>query len=127
MDMAQMAAIGLTGTLLAVTLRRENAQMALLVSVTTGVLLFLSLLSPLGELLGILQETAQKAGVSDGYFAIVLKVIGIAYLAQFGAQLCMDAGETAIAAKIELAGKILIMAVSAPVLIELLDVVLHLV
>ncbi len=127
MDMAQMTALGLTGTLLAVTLRKENGQMALLVSVTTGVLLFLSLLAPLGELLEILRETAEKAGVSDGYFTIVLKVIGIAYLAQFGAQLCMDAGESAIAAKIELAGKILIMAVSAPVLVALLDVVLNLV
>lgn len=127
MDMAQMTALGLTGTLLAVTLRKENGQMALLVSVTTGVLLFLSLLAPLGELLEILRETAEKAGVSDGYFTIVLKVIGIAYLTQFGAQLCMDAGESAIAAKIELAGKILIMAVSAPVLVALLDVVLNLV
>lgn len=127
MDMAQLAALGLTGTLLAVVLRKENGQAALLVSVTTGVFIFLSLLEPLGELLGLLQETAERAGVSDSYFAIVLKVIGIAYLSQFAAQLCMDAGESAVAAKIELAGKVLIMAVSAPVLIELLDVVLHLV
>ena len=58
---------------------------------------------------------------------IVLKVTGIAYLAQFGMQLCNDAGQTSIAGKIELAGKIMMMVVSAPVLLSLLDVVMGLI
>ena len=70
---------------------------------------------------------AEQAGVAEGYFGIVLKVIGIAYLSQFASQLCADAGEGAVAAKIELAGKALIMAVSIPVLTEVLHVVLMLV
>ncbi len=49
----------------------------------------------------------------------MLKVTGIAYLAQFGMQLCIDAGQSSIASKIELAGKIMIMIISAPVLISL--------
>ena len=57
----------------------------------------------------------------------VLKVIGIAYLTQFGAQLCADAGEGTVAAKIELAGKILMMTAAAPVLIGLLELVMGLV
>ncbi len=125
--MIQIAAIGLVGTFLAVLLKKENPQICMLVSVMTGVLILFQVLSPLGELLHILQETAEKAGVADGYFTIILKVIAIAYLAQMGAQLCLDAGEGAVAAKIELAGKILIMAVSAPVLLQLLNVIISLV
>ena len=56
----------------------------------------------------------------------MLKITGIAYLSQFGMQICADAGEGAIAAKIELAGKILIMTVSAPILLAVLDVVMGL-
>lgn len=82
---------------------------------------------PLGRLIGLLRETAETAGVGDGYFAVVLKVIGIAYLTQFGAQLCADAGEGTVAAKIELAGKILMMTAAAPVLIGLLELVMGLV
>ena len=65
--------------------------------------------------------------MGEGYFSIVLKVIGIAYLTQFGSQLCADAGESAIAAKIELAGKVLMMTAAAPVLTGLLEMVMGLV
>ncbi|MBQ2880591.1 MAG: stage III sporulation protein AD, partial [Anaerotignum sp.] len=108
-------------------LKKENPQIAMLTAAATGILIFLMLCSPLGELLSLLQETAEEAGVGEGYFRIVLKVIGIAYLTQFGAQLCADAGETAVAAKIELAGKVLMMTAAAPVLTGLLETVMALV
>lgn len=125
--MIQIIATGLLGTLLAIILRKENPEICMLVSLMTGIFILFRVLSPLGELLGVLQETAKKAGVTDGYFIVILKVIAIAYLSQMGAQLCLDAGEGAVAAKIELAGKILIMVVSAPVLLQLLDTVMGLV
>ena len=111
----------------AVLLKKENPQMAMLVAAATGILIFLMLCAPLGALLALLRETAAEAGVGGDYFAIVLKVIGIAYLTQFGAQLCADAGEGAIAAKVELAGKILMMTAAAPVLTGLLEMVMGLV
>lgn len=124
--MAQIVATGLIGTVLCVLLKKQSPEISLLIAVATGVFIFISLCDKLGILLTLLEETAQKAGVSEGYFAIVLKVTGIAYLAQFGMQLCIDAGETSIAGKIELAGKIMMMIVSAPVLLSLLDVVMGL-
>ncbi|HIT87644.1 MAG TPA: stage III sporulation protein AD [Candidatus Coprocola pullicola] len=126
MNMAQIVATGLIGTVLCVLLKKQSPEISLLIAVATGVFIFISLCDKLGILLTLLEETAQKAGVSEGYFAIVLKVTGIAYLAQFGMQLCIDAGETSIAGKIELAGKIMMMIVSAPVLLSLLDVVMGL-
>ena len=129
MEMAGLAAFGLTGTFLALVLKKENPQFALLTALATGVLLFLQICSPLGESLGrfVGWQMAEQAGVAEGYFGIVLKVIGIAYLSQFASQICADAGEGAVAAKIELAGKVLIMAISIPVLTEVLHVVLTLV
>ena len=127
MNISGIIALGLTGTVFSVLLKKENPQMAMLTAAATGILIFLMLCSPLGELLSLLQETAEEAGVGEGYFRIVLKVIGIAYLTQFGAQLCADAGETAVAAKIELAGKILMMTAAAPVLTGLLETVMALV
>lgn len=125
--MGKLIAIGLIGTIFAVLLKKENPQLALLLSVITGVLLFGMLFTPLADLMGLLQHTAEQAGVSGGQFAVVLKIIGIAYLTQFGAQLCADAGEGAIAAKIEMAGKLLMMTAAAPVLTGLLELVLGLV
>ena len=127
MDITKVIALGLIGTIFSVLLKKENPQIAMLTASATGILIFLMLCSPLGELISLLRETAEQAGVGEGYFSIVLKVIGIAYLTQFGAQLCADAGESAIAAKIELAGKVLMMAAAAPVLTGLLETVIELV
>ena len=126
MDITKVIALGLIGTIFSVLLKKENPQIAMLTAAVTGILIFLMLCSPLGELIILLKETAKQAGVGEGYFGIVLKVIGIAYLTQFGAQLCADAGESAIAAKIELAGKVLMMAAAAPVLTDLLETVIGL-
>ena len=127
MEISKIIALGLIGTIFSVLLKKENPQIAMIVAVVTGVLIFLMLCVPLGNLLALLRETAEQAGVGEGYFSVVLKVIGIAYLTQFGAQLCADAGEGAIASKIELAGKVLMMTVAAPVLTGLLEMVMGLV
>ena len=127
MDITKVIALGLIGTIFSVLLKKENPQIAMLTAAATGILIFLMLCSPLGELISLLRETAEQSGVGEGYFGIVLKVIGIAYLTQFGAQLCADAGESAIAAKIEMAGKVLMMTAAAPVLTGLLETVIGLV
>ena len=127
MEISKIIALGLVGTIFSVLLKKENPQIAMLVAVVTGILIFLMLCTPLGNLLVLLRKTAEQAGVGEGYFSVVLKVIGIAYLTQFGAQLCADAGEGAIASKIELAGKVLMMTVAAPVLTGLLEMVMGLV
>lgn len=127
MEMGRIIALGLVGTVFAVLLKKENPQIAMLVAAITGILIFGMICVPLGNLIALLRETAEQAGVGNGYFAVVLKVIGIAYLTQFGAQLCADAGEGAVAAKIELAGKILMMTAAAPVLMGLLEMVMGLV
>ena len=127
MEMGRIIALGLVGTVFAVLLKKENPQIAMLVAAVTGILIFGLICVPLGNLVALLRETAEKAGVGSGYFAVVLKVIGIAYLTQFGAQLCADAGEGAVATKIELAGKILMMTAAAPVLTGLLELVMGLV
>lgn len=126
MEIGRIIALGLVGTTFAVLLKKESPQLALLLASVTGILIFFAVCGYLEGLLCVLRETAEKAGVGSGYFAVVLKVIGIAYLTQFGAQLCTDAGETAIGSKIELAGKILMLAAAMPVLTALLDMVMNL-
>jgi stage III sporulation protein AD len=58
------------------------------------------------------------------YFTSVLKITGIAYISEFGAEICRDAGEGAIASKIEMAGKVIIIALAIPVITSLIDLVL---
>ena len=67
-----------------------------------------------------------KSNIDIKYVDIVLKIIGIAYISQFASQICSDAGENSIASKIEFAGKVIIMVISAPVLMSLIEMIMNL-
>ncbi|MBM7660889.1 stage III sporulation protein AD [Bacillus mesophilus] len=74
----------------------------------------------------MLERIAVNANVNLMYVETILKIIGIAYIAEFGAQITRDAGQGAIASKIELGGKILIMAMAIPILTVIIETILGL-
>lgn len=76
--------------------------------------------------MNMLQKMAVQAHVQTIYLETILKIIGIAYIAEFGAQISKDAGQGAIASKIELGGKILILAMAIPILTALIETILGL-
>ncbi|MTI70183.1 MAG: stage III sporulation protein AD [Firmicutes bacterium] len=124
MEILQIVGIGLIATVLSVILRQEKPEFALQVSVVTGIIIFLFVITKLTYVVQVLNNLAERVDIDFIYFSTILKVIGIAYIAEFGAQISKDAGEGAIAAKIELAGKILILVLSIPILIALLDLII---
>lgn len=123
MDIVQIVGLGLVATVLAMILKGTRPDMALLVTIITGLLIFGFVISKIGIVFSLITNLADKAGVEWVYLKTVMKVVGIAYLAGFGAQVCRDAGETAIGQKIELAGKVIIMVLSVPIIVAVVDVV----
>ena len=123
MNIFKIVAIGLTAACMASLLRRWRSETAILVSVAAAAVIFIAVLPYLKSVLSMLRDISGKMGVDADCVAILLRVIGIAYCAALGAELCRDAGEGAIASKIELAGKIIIMALSMPVMYRLLGVI----
>lgn len=123
MDILKVTALGLTGAVLSLMLKRETPAISIFIGIITGVMLFMFISDKLIFAMGVLKDMSDRVGLNDTYFDIVLKVVGIAYVSEFGVRLCSDAGESSIASKIELSGKIIIMVVSAPVFMALLDIV----
>ncbi len=74
----------------------------------------------------MLERIATNANINMMYLQTILKIIGIAYIAEFGAQIAKDAGQAAIASKIELAGKVLIMVMAVPILTAIIEMVISL-
>ena len=81
------------------------------------------IISQLGSVYQVVRDLAGKLNMDDTYLTIVLKVVGIAYLAEFGSQLCEDAGERAIGGKIQWAGKVMIFVVATPVILALVNLI----
>ncbi|WP_427339192.1 stage III sporulation protein AD [Caloranaerobacter sp. DY30410] len=124
MEIIQIVGIGIIATILAVLLKQEKPEISLQISIVTGLIIFIFVISKLSYVIGVLSNLAQRIDIDFIYFSTILKIIGIAYIAEFGAQISRDAGEETIASKIELAGKILIMTLSVPILLAVLDLIL---
>jgi len=125
MGIVQITIVGIVSAVFALMLKKDNPQFALLVTIAASTLILLTALPWLGNILPMVDRIA---GMTSGgaHITTILKMLGIAYAAEFGAQICIDAGETAIASKIEIAGKLLMTAIAAPVTLSLLEQVLSL-
>ena len=113
--------LAVLGVTLAVTVRSFRPELSLLIGVSTGIVVLLSVVGELTGVIDTLRTVAQQYGVDDGYLGVLLNIIGVAYLAQFGVQICRDAGESAAAAKVELAGRILILSSALPAVVAMLS------
>ena len=127
MEILQIVGFGLVATILIVLLKNQRPEIALQLSVAAGVLIFLLLATKIKAVIDVLNDLATHAQVNSYYLSTVLKIVGIAYLAEFGAQVCKDAGEGAIGAKIEFAGKILVMVLALPIIVAITESVIRLV
>jgi stage III sporulation protein AD len=114
MSVYQIIAVAVLGAVLALTIRPFRPEMALLVGICTGLIILFYAVAELSGLMDAITSLADQYGIERGYIGVLLKIIGIAYAAQFGAQICADAGETAIGGKVELCGRILILAAAMP-------------
>ncbi|MBO8168191.1 MAG: stage III sporulation protein AD [Thermoanaerobacteraceae bacterium] len=127
MEIFQFVGLALVTTVLIVTVKQlQGLHVGVLVSVVFGAIIFLLLIGKIGNILDILEQLAVRANINQFYLATILKVIGIAYIAEFGAQVCRDAGENAIAQKVEFAGKVLVMVLALPIIAAILETVLKL-
>ncbi len=118
--------IGIVVTILALLLREQRPELALLLSLAAGVLIFFLILDRITIVFNLLEQLAFRADMDLFYLNTVLRIVALAYITQFGSQICRDAGEGAVAGKIELAGKIMIMLLAIPLLLVILDSVLRL-
>jgi len=86
----------------------------------------LFLIGKITSVIQVLEDLALKANINLIFLKTILKIIGIAYIAEFGAQIVRDAGQESIASKIELAGKILIMVMAIPIVSVIIETVVKL-
>lgn len=121
MEIVQYAGFGLIAAVLIVLIRQHKPELALLLSIGAGAVLFILVLGKVGAVIDVLRDLAARANVNMVYLGVVLKIVGIAYIGDFGAQLCRDAGEGALAAKIEFAAKVLILVLAVPIVLAVME------
>lgn len=126
MEIVAIVGLAISATILLIVLRQSRPEIALVLSILVGVMIFFSALPKIGLVISTMNSIAAKTEVGSLHLGILLKIVGVAYISEFGAQICRDANETAIAGKVELAGKVIIMVLAIPIVLVILDTVLKL-
>lgn len=126
MEILQIVGIGLVTVIAGLLLKQIKPEMAVLVVLCGGILLLLLTVEYLTEIIGVFNLIVEKTGLSSGIFAIVIKIIGIGYLIEFTANLCADAGMSSLGDKVLLAGKLMIFAISLPIIYNIIEIIVEL-
>lgn len=125
-ELARVVGVGIVLTVLLAFLRERYPSIAVQLMIAFVVGVFLLLIPSLSRVVGVFADLGRRAQVNIAYVDTVLRVIGVAYVASFGAQVCKDAKEEALGSVIELAGKVIIALLALPVLTGILDTLLRL-
>lgn len=122
MRILSLLAIALAGTALSTLLQGERKEYGIICGLATGGLLLFMVIGELSGLFDAISTLMDKYGISSDYLTLMLKTIGIAYLCQFGIALCKDSGQGAIALKLELGGRVLLLSCALPAVMGLIEV-----
>ncbi len=123
MDVFRLTAFGLLAASLTLLVRAYRPEMALQVAIVSGLIVLLLIVGEFSGIIDNLYSIAQQYGMETSYIGVLIKIIGIAYVAQFAADICKDAGESSMASKVELGGRIMILAAVLPAAVSLLDMI----
>lgn len=117
--------LAVTAAVLALTLRAKNGEIALVLTIAASVLLLLQVIGSASQVVSSVQNIVAVSGIDTGYLAILLKVIGVCLLTEFTANTCRDAGSSALAANVTLAGKLTASVLALPLYRDVLNAVLQ--
>ena len=124
MEIIKIIGIGLTALIIIILLKQYKPEFAIYISLLTGVLILLFVIDDLKGIINLLQTLANKASLNTTFLTILIKITGIAFLSEFAVSICKDAGEAAVASKIEIGTKIIIITMSIPIISSLLEIIL---
>ena len=123
----QLVGIAMISTTLCLVIKKDRPEIAMFIAVLTGITILLSVIFKLNFIIESIQSLAQTANIPSMYITLIIKLIGIAYLMEFAIQLCKDCGEGNIASKLEFGGKIIVMTMSFPILLSIVEMIINII
>ena len=124
MEIFKILAICIITAVLAVVLKQQKGEYALMVALAGGTVVILYIIKGVLSPIEYINDMLLKSGINTEYFAVALKALGISYVTGFIADICRDSGQASLASKAELAGKCAIFIISVPLIGVVLDTAL---
>ena len=125
-DVIKIIGIGLLALILIIVIKQYRPEFAIYISIIAGIIILFFAMDKLTNIINLLKDICNQAGVNNKYLGILIKMTGIAFLAEFAISICKDAGESSLASKVELGSKAIVISMSIPIIHNLLEIILNL-
>ena len=123
MEIIKISFIGIAGIMCALFLKQCKSDYAMYISVATAVIILIFIASKLRTVTDAINMFQKYVDTKGEYLVILLKMIGITYVAEFASSICKDCGYNAIATQIEIFARISLLVISLPVVLALLETI----
>lgn len=122
-EIIKIIGIGIISLIIIIIIKQYRPEFAIYVSIIAGITIIYLIFSKLRGIIDLLKTISSKSGINNQFLELLLKITGTAFLAEFAINLCKDSGEGAIASKIEMGTKVIIVSMSIPIISSLLEVI----
>lgn len=123
MSILKVVIFGIISSIFAIVLKEQKADFSFYITLFASIVICLVAFVEIKPIFVLVNELIDKAGINTLYMEIIIKLVGISYIVEFGKNVCLDSGQKSIASKIELAGKVVIVSLSIPVIVSLIEVI----
>ena len=127
MEVLKLVGIGVIISVLALVVKQVKPELSITIVIAGSVILFVYVLKYFTKVFSVFENIVQKTGIDVELFSILLKIIGVGYIVEFGASICVDSGNNSIADKLILGGKVLIFTLAIPIILSLFNLVVELI
>lgn len=124
MDIIKIIGIGLIALIIIIIVKQYRPEFVIYVSLVAGALILLLVMDKIGGIIDLLTSLSNKTAINNEFLVLLIKITGIAFLTEFAVSICKDSGEAAIASKVDLGGKVIIISMSIPIIASLLETIL---
>lgn len=124
MDIVKIVGVSLISLVFIIILRQYKPEFAIYASIITGVIILFFVMDKFTGIINLLQNLSSKTSINNQFLTLLLKITGIAFLTEFAVSICKDCGESAVASKVELGSKVIIISMSIPIISSLLETIL---
>ena len=123
MDIIKIIGVAFIAVIIIVILKQYRPEFAIYASIIAGVLILTLASGTLSGIIDMINSISSKTNINSDFLVILIKITGIAILTEFAVSICKDSGESAIASKVDIGGKIIIISMSIPIINALMDTV----
>lgn len=124
MDIIKIIGVGLIALIIIIILKQYRPEFVIYVSIIAGVIILILIMDKVSAIIDLLTSLSNKTVINNEFLVLLIKITGIAFLTEFSVSICKDSGETAIANKIDIGGKVLIISMSIPIIASLLEIII---